>query len=102
MSYEALRVTAGGQGRLRVAGELDGATAQKFEKAITGAMRTGRDVFVDMSEVTFMDSTGLRAVIGCLAMLGRSHLVITSSPKHVRKVFETAGVIGSPGLVLSP
>ncbi len=48
---------------LRAAGELDLGTAPGFGQALRGVIERGRDVVVDLSDVTFIDSTGLSAVL---------------------------------------
>lgn len=52
--------------RVSASGELDVATAPKLEDAIVAAVALGRAVDLDLQQVGFLDSTGLRAVIGGL------------------------------------
>ncbi len=52
--------------RISAAGELDVATAPKLDEAIDGAVQAGKGVSLDLSGIDFLDSTGLRAVIGGL------------------------------------
>ncbi len=58
-----VRVAEGDGGRLliRVSGELDLVTAPQMSAAL--AQASGRPVTVDLSELAFMDSTGLRALL---------------------------------------
>lgn len=44
---------------LAVTGEIDISTAAVFEDALQGAIKTSKQVVVDLSGVRFMDSTGL-------------------------------------------
>lgn len=44
-------------------GEVDVLTAPQLSAALLGCSDTHRQLVCDLSEVTFMDSTGLRAVI---------------------------------------
>lgn len=46
-----------------LAGELDAATADTFRDALRRAVAAPGTLGVDMSEVTFVDSTGLRALV---------------------------------------
>ncbi len=48
---------------LRVAGEIDLLTAPRFAAALAGALDAEGEVLVDVREVSFMDSTGLRALL---------------------------------------
>ena len=46
-----------------IRGELDLATAPDLEAALTGRLDAGQDVVVDLRELAFMDSTGLRVLV---------------------------------------
>jgi anti-anti-sigma factor len=49
---------------IAVSGELDLATTPQFREACAREQRTGAEViFIDLSKVTFMDSTGLHALV---------------------------------------
>lgn len=50
----------GARSIVRVLGELDIATAPQLADALAGA---GADVVVELTEATFMDSTGLRTMV---------------------------------------
>jgi anti-anti-sigma factor len=56
---------------VRVSGELDMISTSEFEAAVAGA--TQQPVRVDLSELAFMDSTGLRALLGA----ARDHPTLT-------------------------
>lgn len=47
---------------LHVTGEVDMAVADQFQRAIVAA-EPGRNLIIDMSELSFMDSSGARAVV---------------------------------------
>jgi anti-anti-sigma factor len=46
-----------------VRGELDLATAPELDKVVTDGLDAGRDVVVDLRELEFMDSSGLRVLV---------------------------------------
>ncbi|MFI9594718.1 STAS domain-containing protein [Nonomuraea sp. NPDC052265] len=46
-----------------VSGELDATNADRLESAIRDAHRPGRSLILDLSELTFMDSTGLHVLV---------------------------------------
>ena len=52
--------------RLAVRGELDLETAPSLETAIARHARHGRTVHVDLSRVTFLDSSGIRLLVTTL------------------------------------
>ena len=47
---------------LRASGELDAASAQELGEAFHGAARPGQPLALDLAGVTFIDSSGLRAI----------------------------------------
>jgi anti-anti-sigma factor len=50
-----------------IRGELDLATAPDLDAALTELLDDGKDVVVDLRELGFMDSTGLRAIVAAHA-----------------------------------
>jgi anti-anti-sigma factor len=57
---------------LRLAGELDMATAGRLEAAVAAALaRQESELVVDLTAVGFMDSTGLRALLRARRDCGR-------------------------------
>ena len=77
-----------------VAGEIDMATAPQLESCLTD--HADRDVTVDLSEVTFVDSTGLAVLVSARRVLGDAGhtLRTTGEQDKVRMVLETAGLLG--------
>ena len=64
-------------------GEIDAASADTFERGVRPAIAESADLLLDLSEVSFMDSSGLRALMGLHAEVtqrgGHIELVGTSS-----------------------
>lgn len=85
-----------GRLRVRLAGELDLATVPEAEKAIAEARSEAAPLEVDLSGITFIDSSGLRLIVqidaACRAD-GRD-LVLRPGPRGVQRVFDLAGVVG--------
>ena len=80
---------------LAVNGEIDIATAPTLRQRIQDAVDDGvRLVAVDLTEVGFMDSTGLGVLIGGLKRLRQleGNLVVVSPSDSVRKIFEVTGL----------
>jgi anti-anti-sigma factor len=81
--------------RLALAGELDLANAEGLVTAVREICETGaKELLLDLRELAFMDSTGLRAIAECMT-LARSHdceFALTHPQEHVRRVFEIAGL----------
>lgn len=78
-----------------VAGEIDVYTAPALRQRLAALLDQGRaDLVVDLSRVTFMDSTGLGVLVGALKRVrgldGRMVLVIDQD--RILKVFRITGL----------
>ena len=94
----SLAVTAGDDGRTTVspAGELDLSAADAFAAAVHDALVAGA-VFIDLSEVTFMDSAGVRALNTALREAAQhGHELRVGAQMHdpVVQVLELTGMLG--------
>jgi anti-sigma B factor antagonist len=77
-----------------VAGELDLATAPAFERTLLDVTESGMgEVIVDLTACSFLDSTGLRALIGGRERLERSDrsLALVLSSPIVMRIFRITG-----------
>ena len=86
-----------GKGRLTLVlrGDLDAYTGPRFNQSLRSAVaRTKGDVAMDMSDVTFVDSSGIAILVAVAKELRErgSQLVIQSPPQMVAKVLEMTGV----------
>jgi anti-sigma B factor antagonist len=92
------RATASEDGvRIEVWGELDLSTSPRLAEALRRELDGGNSVTLDLSKVTFIDSTGLNVLItaaraceenGCTIALG------PDLPAQIRRVFEITGIDG--------
>ena len=86
---------AGSRTVLAVTGEVDIATAPHLRAAVDAAFMDGADdVCVDLTDTTFMDSSGVHALVDAsreAVRLGRE-LTIVCPPGPVARVIEIAGV----------
>jgi anti-sigma B factor antagonist len=81
--------------RIALRGELDVATVPRFNAALANpGVRRCHSLIVDLSELTFMDSTGLSALL-----VGEMHartrgqrFAIVRGPRHVQELFRLTGV----------
>jgi anti-anti-sigma factor len=86
------------QGRVvvRLSGELDIASYPPLDEALRTLQLDGRpNVTVDLSGLTFMDSTGLRVLIEAdlRTKVSGGSLVIRRGSRTIQRVFEISGVI---------
>ena len=79
-----------------IRGELDLATAPDLEAAIQGRLDDGQDVVVDLRELEFMDSTGLRVLVAAHARVeGPEQLLQIVRPlpgASIERILAVAGV----------
>jgi anti-sigma B factor antagonist len=82
---------------VRVAGEIDTATAPALRAAIDAALEHGAlELWIDLTPTTFMDSSGLHALIDAQARafeLNR-RLAVICPGGCVRRVFDLVGLSG--------
>jgi anti-anti-sigma factor len=64
VQFDVQRTTVHGRTALRVRGELDIATSPRLAEAVTGVLEAGpASLVVDLTETTFLDSTGARQLV---------------------------------------
>jgi anti-anti-sigma factor len=90
----AIRVLPqGGIVRVRVIGEVDRQTAPMLEEALLREVDAGSEVLLDLSEVSFIDSSGLHAIIAAAerAKFNGGALAMGSPlPPQARRMIEIA------------
>ncbi len=92
---QVFTVTSNGDGSLVLVGELDALTVRDLAEAL--ATRNGeRHVTLDLSDLTFIDSHGLHAIVAFAR--GRETVTLTGVAPHIRRVFEITRLTELPGL----
>jgi anti-sigma B factor antagonist len=94
-SLEVDHIRVGHRIVLAVSGELDIATAPTLRASFDTAHEYGAaELWVDLSDVSFMDSTGLRALLAVRRQLRErsASLAIVCPDGPVRRVFTIAGL----------
>ena len=74
---------------LSASGEVDIASAPDLEQAIA---ESGDEVILDLRDVVFMDSTGLRALLRASSTRGAGLRLLAKSEGPVRRLFDVSGV----------
>jgi anti-sigma B factor antagonist len=96
--YGELSVTAAREGdvhTIRLEGELDIATAERIQDELAIAEASdARSIVLDLSGLTFMDSTGVRLLLSADARsrADSNRLSIVRGPASVQRVFVLSGV----------
>lgn len=82
--------------RIGVRGELDAHTATALTDHLTAWSPADSELVLDLSEVSFIDSSGLRVLIETHQRGAEcSHGLVLDSPSHtVRRLLEIAGLDG--------
>jgi anti-anti-sigma factor len=73
---------------LRLSGELDLATDEDLLTAFRSVSNDGSEVILDLSELEFIDSTGIRAFMTIAKEASPRGLVLRSPRRAVRKVID--------------
>lgn len=85
--------------RVRASGELDMSTAPRMAEAISDAGRVGAvaKVVLDLSEVSFLDSSAIGAIVGSGLELKEAGGRLSIGPRSeiVAKILEITGLTGS-------
>jgi anti-anti-sigma factor len=82
--------------RLAVAGELDLQTAPALAQTLQEQLDAGCDVELQMSGVTFIDSSGIRVLVqarAAAAAAERQFALCEPLPPQMRRVFEVASLL---------
>ena len=79
---------------ITVSGELDIHTAPDLTEVLSPASAAGQPVIVDLTDVTFMDSSGLSVFVTALkrAREAGTTLVLVVSEPRVMRVFSITGI----------
>jgi anti-anti-sigma factor len=77
-------------GVVYLSGELDMAIADSFCQGLISSLNGQRPV-LDLSELTFLDSSGIRAILQLARTSGQS-VVLRNLRPNVRRVLESTGV----------
>ena len=84
-----------GETVVAAAGELDVNTAPELRERLSGLMNAGAtSILLELSGVTFVDSTGLSVLVSALKRLRQADgdLQLSSPSPSVRRVFEITGL----------
>ena len=92
--------------RTALSGDIDLSTVEDVESGLRSAIDGGTGVMVlDLREVSFLDSSGLRLLLRLHKDLGEAgrRLVLVQGPRRVARVFELTGaddqfeIVNDPG-----
>jgi anti-sigma B factor antagonist len=79
---------------VRISGEMDVASAGAVSECLTGLLDAGADVVIDLSELEFIDSTGLGVLVtaGGRAREGGHRIRLRAPGKNVASTLSVTGL----------
>jgi len=95
MSTFAVQADPGGV--LWLAGEFDLAGIDEFQAAVDAVLDAQGELVLDLSELTFLDSTGIRAFL-IVANTVEGGVVLRKPTPSVRRVLDLVGIEGRRGI----
>src|SRR6266487_4145858 len=99
MTEDLLKVVRGGLRSFRLIGELDASTAESLGAILAGEPTDGGDLTLDLTDLTFLDSSGIHLVIRTASALGgRGRLRLVDPRSSVARVIEATGLEGLANL----
>jgi anti-sigma B factor antagonist len=99
MSDAGFKVVRYGPNTYFLGGELDMATVPMLTDAVATSLEGGGVTTLDLGALTFMDSTGIHALLQMAAELGDRGCILLHAPQpRVRRVLELVDVASLPNL----
>jgi anti-anti-sigma factor len=95
-----LEVQAAPDGTLRLSGEFDMSSVETFRLAVETSADPDREIVLDLTELTFLDSSGIRAILTMAREIGTNGVVMRNTQPNVRRVIELIGIEGRNGVRL--
>ena len=78
---------------VKLTGRLDSTTAGNLEETFSTALNDSvRSLTIDLEEVDFISSKGLRVLVGAYKTLGRKGLTLTGANSSVSEVMRLSGL----------
>ena len=88
------QIDADGTVRLQLEGELDAHSAPEFQRVLSQSISNGAVVKVDLTEVSFVDSSGLAALLDARSRLEAAGgaLYVVGASEAATRLFTITGV----------
>jgi anti-sigma B factor antagonist len=85
-----------------VRGQLDLETVPVFREAVVPAVKSGADIDLDFSELTFLDSSGLQALVSIATEVAPGCVTIRGVRRGPLSVLSLTGLLDIRGLRVIP
>lgn len=78
---------------IRISGDLDAQTAGRLDEVVASQLAAGRDeIVMDLAELQFLDSSGLRSMVLARGPAGDGTVVLRSPSSSVLRLLEITGL----------
>jgi anti-sigma B factor antagonist len=95
-----LEIRCDGDGVLWLSGEFDMAQMERFLRTATAHVDGRREVVLDLSELTFLDSSGIGAIVRFAHFVCGKGLFVRNPSEGVRTVLAMTGIDGLTGVTV--
>src|SRR5215207_3437353 len=95
-------ITSQGPPTFFLDGELDLATVPLLDIAIADAVAQGGPITIDLSRMTFIDSTGVRSILKAVKALSSGCIILHGVHGGIQRILEITGVDLAPNLHIIP
>jgi anti-sigma B factor antagonist/stage II sporulation protein AA (anti-sigma F factor antagonist) len=87
--------------RVRLVGELDASNADSLVEELGHLLSTSGDLVLELSELTFVDSTGLRSFLRIAEALDSTGKLVLDGPQRlVARTLELVGLDRAPNIAV--
>ena len=93
-----LEVHVDPDGTLRLSGEFDMSSVETFRMAVETSADPEREIVLELTDLTFLDSSGIRAILTMAQEIGTKGVVLRNPQPNVRRVIELIGIEGRSGI----
>ena len=78
---------------VQLSGKLDTLTSQQFEKELLPELEEIQELILDMKDLTYVSSAGLRVILSCQKKMNFTHgqMIIKNVNELIMEIFETTG-----------
>lgn len=80
----------GGEVTIRLSGKLDTKSAMKIDKEIKETLKDADSAVLDLAELTYVSSSGLRTILGIYKMMN-GRMTIKNVRSNIMELFEITG-----------
>lgn len=80
----------GGEVTIRLSGKLDTKSAMKIDKEIKETLKGADSAVLDLAELTYVSSSGLRTILGIYKMMN-GRMTIKNVRSNIMELFEITG-----------